>query len=476
MHYFKKERHKSIVRLLMLVVTSVIFTDAIASNYVLHSTNQGWYDSTGKYPGHSNTMTAALTTKEYRSFFAFDIPNECASGVKFASLSVKSAAPSVGFGQLPHVININGLALPNSSSVGVSANNLDLNMFNDMGDGRVGQASIASNADFILNEVLNDDALLAIEASAAATGEYAIALALAQPVSPQYIMGYSSSGGVVSELSIGCEEAASILVTQALINDNGGTAQSADFVPLIDNQIVSWDTDNRYFSGSYTVSENALLSGYSIGVWGGDCSADGSIFLQAGQAAVCTITYNDMPATLVVNHTVINDSGGTATKADFEVYIDGVLGAWDVSQPIGVGMFSLVISALDGYQSSQWQGDCAADGSITLEPAQDAICDIVSTDMTVDLVLDKSVSDQSPNTGDIITFSIKVRNLGPDSATSVKVVDVVLKGLEYQHGTINGADSQVEDDPYSGGLKWVIDSLPVGVLVDLTFDALVLSP
>ena len=179
---------------------------------------------------------------------------------------------------------------------------------------------------------------------------------------------------------------------------------------------------------------------------------------------------------LLLSHTIINDSGGSAQENDFEVYIDGKMSAWDTNISLGAGSYKIAITALSGYKSSQWRGDCAADGSVEVALGQVARCEIVSNDRSVDLVVDKSVSDISAKVGDVVTFSILVSNMGPDTASNVKVVDVVTTGLKYQPGSMFGPNSLSDIDPYTNGLKWVINELPVGLPVNLTFDALILSP
>ena len=289
-------------------------------------------------------------------------------------------------------------------------------------------------------------------------------------------MGYSGAGSYSGELTIDCEAKASITIKQTIVSDNGGTAVSGDFVPLINAQKVEWGAENRVFSGEYSISETTVLPGYLMGSWEGDCNADGSIDLGIGKSAVCTIVNNDIPSTLLLTHKILNNSGGKAVEKDFDIYINGINGVWGVNQKLNANSYSLVMTALDGYQDSHWAGDCAIDGTIVLKLGQIAACEIVSTDLGVDLVLDKSVSNVNPSIGEIITFSILVSNLGPGMATNVKVSDVVMKGLEYQQGSILGSNSMSDVDPYENGLNWEIHVLPVGVPVKLTFDAMILSP
>lgn len=48
-----------------------------------------------------------------------------------------------------------------------------------------------------------------------------------------------------------------------------------------------------------------------------------------------------------------------------------------------------------------------------------------------DLRISKTVNNQNPNDGDVVTYSITVTNDGPDAASNVKVIDVLVDGLDY---------------------------------------------
>jgi len=51
------------------------------------------------------------------------------------------------------------------------------------------------------------------------------------------------------------------------------------------------------------------------------------------------------------------------------------------------------------------------------------------TPQRADLVVTKTVSDATPNVGDVITFTVTITNNGPDIATGVQVTDVLPPGL-----------------------------------------------
>src|SRR5262249_48516242 len=51
------------------------------------------------------------------------------------------------------------------------------------------------------------------------------------------------------------------------------------------------------------------------------------------------------------------------------------------------------------------------------------------TPQRADLVVNKSVSDTTPNVGDIVTFTITLADRGPDAATGVTIQDLLPAGL-----------------------------------------------
>lgn len=84
-------------------------------------------------------------------------------------------------------------------------------------------------------------------------------------------------------------DAATLTLEKTVINDNGGTALASDFQAYVDGNTIGWSDPQTFAAGSYTASEDNL-AGYTATSWGGDCNADGTIVLSAGQDAVCTIT------------------------------------------------------------------------------------------------------------------------------------------------------------------------------------------
>ena len=93
----------------------------------------------------------------------------------------------------------------------------------------------------------------------------------------------------------------------------------------------------------------------------------------------------------------------------------------------------------------------------------------------IDVELDKQVTDDTPNLGDAVTFTLRVANTGPVTARNIDVTDVVPNGYTYVPGTIAGGDTRDASNPATTGLTWRINSLASGAFADLTYGATVLA-
>ena len=187
--------------------------------------------------------------------------------------------------------------------------------------------------------------------------------------------------------------APTIKVVKSVTNDNGGDAIETDFSFLLDSIISLFHNIAAQTSaGVHSVSENSFF-GYTPGVWGGDCAANGSITLALDQDATCTITNDDIAPTLTLEKTVVNVDGGTATVADFQGKIDGSDVAWDSPIALNAGAHTASeVANVSGYDASDWGGDCNPDGTITLAPGENATCTITNDDIAPGLTLKKIVT------------------------------------------------------------------------------------
>ncbi len=145
--------------------------------------------------------------------------------------------------------------------------------------------------------------------------------------------------------------------------------------------------------GEHTVGETGAgdtdVSDYTV-VQGGDCEADGTVFVGAGEHATCTITNilktkpPELPALLTVQKLCVpSDDGGLFTLA-----IDGHASAdqpcGDRLGPVAVPPGAHQVSETAGTATNLGDyttfigGDCAMDGSVKVAAGQSATCTITN--------------------------------------------------------------------------------------------------
>ena len=116
--------------------------------------------------------------------------------------------------------------------------------------------------------------------------------------------------------------------------------------------------------GSFTVTASNACGGDSVTVTIGPATSQ-----SAGPAKV----------TLIAR--VINDDGGTATPAHFALFIGDFEVASGVTSELAPGTYKVRERIFPGYQPGPWGGDCSADGTVTLEPGQHKVCEIINDDI-----------------------------------------------------------------------------------------------
>ena len=93
-----------------------------------------------------------------------------------------------------------------------------------------------------------------------------------------------------------------------------------------------------------------------------------------------------------------------------------------------------------------------------------------STDQLVDLVVHKSVDNETPNVGTTVVFTVVVSNNGPGTATGVTISDVLPDGLTFDH--VSATEGSYEE---SNG-TWTVGSVSLSDSPTLTIWAEVKSP
>ena len=157
------------------------------------------------------------------------------------------------------------------------------------------------------------------------------------------------------------DQAAHLKLVKSVVNDNGGTAQAADFTlsadgptPISGAGMAEGDVN----AGSYALSETSV-AGYTAGAWSceGGSLEGATVTVALGQNATCTITNDDQAAHLKLVKSVVNDNGGTAQAGDFTLSADGptpISGAGVAEGDVNAGSYALSETSVAGYTAGAW--------------------------------------------------------------------------------------------------------------------------
>jgi len=208
-------------------------------------------------------------------------------------------------------------------------------------------------------------------------------------------------------------EPGTLTVIKHVVNDNGGTKNAGDFTINVTGGIPTSFAGSESGTsvivtagGSYSVSEGAV-SGYSASYLG-DCSGT----MPAGGTKTCMITNDDVAPKLTLVKTVINDNGGKAVVSDFPLFINGDPVVSGVKNTLSANVpYTATETTKIGYAPSVWGGDCAADGTITLQPGDDKTCTITNDDIAPTLRLVKTVTTDNGGTDVAGDWDLTARRL-----------------------------------------------------------------
>jgi len=166
---------------------------------------------------------------------------------------------------------------------------------------------------------------------------------------------------------------ATLRVIKHVVNNNGGTKTASDFTLTITGVTASGGnsfagsetgvTKTITTFGSYNLTESAVVGYAQTGASG--CSGT----ITAGEQKTCTITNDDVPATLTVIKHVVNDNGRSKTAGDFTLTITGVTASGGNSFAgsesgvtktlLSVGSYGVSEAAALGYALKSLSVDCA---------------------------------------------------------------------------------------------------------------------
>ena len=197
--------------------------------------------------------------------------------------------------------------------------------------------------------------------------------------------------------------APTLRVVKQVVNDDGDSAAAGDFSLHVKSGGADvagspqpgseGGTQYTLTAGSYTVSEDAV-AGYAVR-FSGDCDANGTVTLAAGEAKTCTVTNDDVAPTLTVVKHVVNDDGGSASASDWTMHIRAgdppvdvtgkspFTGAEDpgTERALAPGTYRVGESGGPEGYLGRFSGDCAADGTITLAAGESKTCTLTNDDI-----------------------------------------------------------------------------------------------
>jgi hypothetical protein len=214
-----------------------------------------------------------------------------------------------------------------------------------------------------------------------------------------------------------------LTVVKNVVNNNGGTASPSDFTMDVTGSGVS----DAHFpgtaagktvtlnAGSYSVDESGGPSGYAKTLSAG-CSGT----IAVGQEKTCTITNNDIAATLTVIKTVVNNDGGTATSGDFTMDVTGS-GVSDAHFPgtaagktvaLDAGAYSVDESGGPGGYAKTLSAGCSG----TIAVGQAKTCTITNEDIAPKLTVVKTVVNHDGGSATASDFTMDVTGSGVSDA------------------------------------------------------------
>ncbi len=223
-------------------------------------------------------------------------------------------------------------------------------------------------------------------------------------------------------------------------NDDGGTAAVTDWALAATGAsteeptnlsgttpVDSANLEASFKADTYTLSETftgdaTVLGGYTAGAW--SCvksgtteevpvSADNQVVINYGDDVTCTITNDDIQPKLKLVKAMNILFGGAATAADFKASVTDAAGAstemaWDTVTGLRAGAYDADETGPAGYTPSEWTGDCAEDGTITLLPGDEKTCTITNSDVQPKLTLVKTMDIKYGGTATAADFKASV--------------------------------------------------------------------
>jgi prealbumin domain-containing protein len=213
---------------------------------------------------------------------------------------------------------------------------------------------------------------------------------------------------------------------KVVVNDNGGTASVSAWTLTATGSVTNptnlsgttpVDSGSTFKADTYTLDESGP-DGYASNGW--SCSNqnnDGTIVVGLGEEVTCTITNDDVQPKLTLIKYVENNYGGLLDVADFPLNASGSAVISGIPLALNAGNYTASESQKFGYQASDWSGDCAPDGAITLVVGDNKTCEITNSDIQPKLNVIKHVINDNGGALDAGSFTMQVAGMSaaPDT-------------------------------------------------------------
>ena len=218
-------------------------------------------------------------------------------------------------------------------------------------------------------------------------------------------------------------------------------------------------TSVAVFAGGYQLSESDV-AGFAAGTWsctdaaGEVAVADDVVTLANGADVTCTITNTAVAPRLTLVKDVTNDSGGTATPADWTLTatgptagVSGVTGEPAVTAAtVAIGDYALSESGPAGYEADPWtcvDGDGTdvpvTGGTVTVALDQDVTCTVVNDDQPGVLTLTKVVVNDQGGTAVATDWTLTAD--GPTAGVSGASGSAAVTAVEVAAGAYTLTES-----------------------------------
>ncbi|PYS44748.1 MAG: hypothetical protein DMG13_33405, partial [Acidobacteria bacterium] len=120
---------------------------------------------------------------------------------------------------------------------------------------------------------------------------------------------------------------------------------------------------------------------------------------------------------MTVTKVVVNDDGGTKQVSDFPLFVGGTPVTSGVETKFLAGTYTISETGSSGYTAS-FSGDCAPNGSITLNPQDVKSCTITNNDQPAHLIIIKNVTNDNGGSKVASAFSGTITGVSASGGNS----------------------------------------------------------